>query len=270
MEKVPIFNPQQLTSVAKILADTDEGLKGSEIEYLLGDCRIPDVSPGMTKWKRLFNALISVQNAKQVGNHTVMFINRAMNPVQYTADPQRFARRRDQLNGVLSFSGMTVGEDGRVRRSTPAENLDQALARANRLQHALTQRNVHQDVLDFCRAELLQENYFHAVFEATKSIAAKIRRLSGLTTDGAILVQEAFGLKTRPPILAINSLTTDTDEGEQRGFINLLVGLFGTIRNPLAHNPKVEWNMTEQDALDVLTLASLVHRKLDATTKGVP
>jgi len=31
----------------------------------------------------------------------------------------------------------------------------------------------------------------------------------------------------------------------------------------LAHNPRVEWEMSEQDALDILTTASLIHRKLD-------
>lgn len=85
------------------------------------------------------------------------------------------------------------------------------------------------------------------MFEALKSIAAKIRTMSGLTTDGAELVQQAFGLNGGP-ILAINTLATETDKGEQRGFANLLTGLFGTIRNPLAHNPNVEWNMSEQDA----------------------
>jgi uncharacterized protein (TIGR02391 family) len=123
---------------------------------------------------------------------------------------------------------------------------------------------VHPDVLAFCRAELLQENFFHAVFEAMKSVASKIRALSGVPGDGAALVEAAFSTgKERRPILTINALATDTDFGEQRGFANLLIGLFGTIRNPLAHNPKVEWNMTELDALDILTTLSLIHRKLD-------
>ncbi len=101
-----------------------------------------------------------------------------------------------------------------------------------------------------------------------KSIAAKIRSLSGLTSDGAALVQQAFGMpKAKQPILAINSLLTETDQGEQRGFAHLLIGLFGTIRNPTAHNPKIEWDMAEQDALDILTLASLIHRKLDVARR---
>ena len=45
--------------------------------------------------------------------------------------------------------------------------------------------------------------------------------------------------------------------------MNLLKGLYGTIRNPLAHDPELEWPMTEQDALDILTMISLVQRKLD-------
>ena len=81
--------------------------------------------------------------------------------------------------------------------------------------------------------------------------------------DGADLVQQAFGQSHAGPLLAINALATETEKGEQRGFANLLIGLIGTIRNPLAHNPRVEWEMSEQDALDILTTASLIHRKLD-------
>jgi hypothetical protein len=46
-----------------------------------------------------------------------------------------------------------------------------------------------------------------------------------------------------------------------------LVGLFGDVRNPLAHAPKMTWPMFEQDALDILRLVSLIHRKLDRAQK---
>lgn len=265
MHTVPLFNPQHLEQIAKLLADTAEGVTGSQLGHLLQDCRMTDPSPTFTKWKRLFNAFVDAQNLHQVGNHVLMFINRVMDPVRYTTDPRAFAKRRDELNVILAFSGFNVGDDGKVRWTTKASNLDDALDRASRLHAALLNRGVHADVLKFCRAELLQQNYFHAVFEATKSIAAKIRALTGLTSDGAELAQAAFGLPKDggDPKLAINGLKTDTDRGEQRGLSNLLVGLFGTVRNPLAHNPKIEWPMEEIDALDILTLASLVHRKLD-------
>ena len=264
MERLAPFSSQQLEAISKVLGDTTKGLTGDEIAYILNDSNIPDVTPGITKWKRLFNAFVEWQNRKQCGNHVLMFINRVMNPARYTSDSHLFDSRQSRLNVVLSLCGMTLGDDGRVKRATPATNLEEVLAKAGRLHAALVQRKVHLDVLEFCRAELLDENYFHAVFEAMKSIAAKIRKLSGLTSDGAILVQQAFGTEGgKVPLLAINSLLTETDRGEQRDFVNLLIGLFGTIRNPAAHNPKIEWDMSEQDALDILTTASLIHRKLD-------
>lgn len=268
MAQIQPFDAQHLTSIAKLLADTNEGLTGSQIGYLLQDCKIPDVSPEMTKWKRLFNAFVEFQNERKFGNHVVVFINRAMNPVQYTTLPHVFYERRDRLNTILSFSGMYVGEDGKVHWSKKAGSLDEAMERASRLHSTLTTRQVHSRVLDFCKKELLQENYFHAVFEAMKSIAVKIRELSGLDIDGAPLIDRSLSLgKDFKPIIAINSLSTETERGEQRGFANLLKGLFGTIRNPLAHDPKIEWDMSEQDTLDILTTISLVHRKLDKAYK---
>jgi uncharacterized protein (TIGR02391 family) len=45
--------------------------------------------------------------------------------------------------------------------------------------------------------------------------------------------------------------------------MNLLKGLFGTFRNTTAHAPKITWDIEEQDALDILSMVSLVHRRLD-------
>jgi hypothetical protein len=37
-------------------------------------------------------------------------------------------------------------------------------------------------------------------------------------------------------------------------------------RNPTAHEPKIYWPINEQDALDLLSLISLLHRRLDEVT----
>ncbi|MFV8603332.1 TIGR02391 family protein [Ralstonia pseudosolanacearum] len=261
------FTSQHLEAACRVLADTERGLTGTQIERLLQEIEVPDPSPGMTKWKRLFNALADMQNQHQVGNHLIMFINRAMNPVSYARDPGTFVWRRDELNVVLAFSGFYVREDGKVGYADKATTLDAARARAGRLKAALTSRAVHAEVLNYCRAELLDENYFHAVFEATKGVAERIRTLSGLTGDGADLVNKAFA--GQQPVLLLGPLTTESEKSEQKGFANLLVGLFGAVRNPLAHAPKTNWPMSEQDALDILTLVSLIHRKLDGTQKAI-
>jgi len=265
MDRIPPFSAQHLEAACKVLADTECGLTGSEIGYLLQDCRIEDVSPEMTKWKRLFNALAEAQNAHHVGNHLIMFINRALNPVSYARDKEKFSWRRSELNVVLSFSGFSVREDGKVIRATAETTLAGARARAGALRAALEDRRAHPEIFKYCRAELVDENYFHAVLEAIKGVAERIRGLSGLTADGAELVTTAFSVKS--PILALNALKTETEISEQKGFGNILVGLFGAVRNPTAHAPKVTWPMTEQDALDVLSLVSFVHRKLDSAVK---
>ena len=33
-------------------------------------------------------------------------------------------------------------------------------------------------------------------------------------------------------------LPTESEKSEQKGFANLLIGLFGAVRNPLTHAPK--------------------------------
>ncbi len=267
MERVPSFNAQKLEAACRVLADTDRGVTGTEIGYLLQDCKVVDVDPGMTKWKRLFNALAGAQNKHQAGNHLIMFINRALDPVNYARDREKFEWMRNELNVVLAFSGYGVREDGKVVRTEKAATLKDARARAGALKSKLEERGAHAEIFKYCRAELLEDNYFHAVLESIKGVAERIRSLSGLTSDGAELVNTAFSIKS--PLIAINNLATDTNRSEQKGFSNILVGLFGAVRNPTAHEPKISWPMTEQDALDIFAMISFVHRKLDGAVVTV-
>ena len=265
MAHIPCFDTAQLEAACKVLADTTNGLKGDEISHILAELKVSDPDAGLTKWKRLFNALAHAQNAHHAGNHLILFINRAMAPARYISTPELFEWRRDGLNVALAFVGYAVRDDGKVVHTTRETTLSGALARANRLRSLLKSRGTHQEVFKYCRAELLEENYFHAVLEAVKGIAERIRQLSGVGTDGAELVNQVFS--TKAPILAFNTLRSETEISEQKGIANLLVGIFGAIRNPTAHAPKVMWAMPEQDAIDVFALLSFVHRKLDNATK---
>lgn len=265
MERIAPFDAQKLEAACRVLADTERGLTGTEIGYVLADCRVEDVSTDMTKWKRLFNALAGAQNKHQVGNHLIMFINRALDPVKYARNKEALEWRRSELNVVLAFSGFSVGENGKVIHTPVETTLKGARARAGALRSTLEDRGAHPEVFKYCKAELLDENYFHAVLEAIKGVGERIRTMTGLTTDGAELVNEVFSVKS--PILALNSLTTETELSEQKGFSNILVGLFGAVRNPTAHAPKLVWSITEPDALDIFSMISFVHRKLDKAKK---
>src|SRR5205807_6062999 len=127
-----------------------------------------------------------------------------MKPERYAKCPERFEPMRANVNRALAFSGLAVNAAGQIYAVDRAQTLSEAQRRADELRADLTTRGVHPDVLRFCRAELVADNYFHAVLEATKSIADKLRSKTGLTDDGADLVDKAFTGKQ--PLLDINGL----------------------------------------------------------------
>ncbi|OJA64486.1 TIGR02391 family protein [Burkholderia ubonensis] len=256
------FSLSQLEAIADALGDTADGLTGAEIGLLLANARIDDVAPGITKRKRLLNAFANCQNELGHRRNILAFIRFAMKPERYARTPERFEPMRAHLNRSLAFVALQVEQSGELVSSERASTLPDAIRRANDLRADLVARGAHPDVLAFCRSELVADNYFHAVLEATKSVAAKLRERTGLTDDGATLVDRALG--GNPPMLAINVLADDSQLSEQRGFANLVKGMFGMFRNTTAHAPRVHWNMTRNDAEDLLTLASLIHRRLDA------
>jgi len=261
---IPAFDETHLEQLCAALAETGTGLTGSEIGSLLMQLGIEDPQPTITKRKRLFVALCNRQRTDNCGNLVGQFIHKAMDPVRYTGNREQFDLRRSDLNQVLIFCGYGVGEDGKLQHKQAARTLDEAEERADKLRNELRRRGVHADVLKFCRAELVRSNYFHAVLEATKSVADKIRNMSGLTEDGSKLVDLAFGLgSTGIPLLAFNSLQTDSERNEQSGMMNLMKGMFSAYRNTTAHVPRIYANMPELEALDLLTIASLLHRRLD-------
>ena len=265
MPAISEFKHTELESICGVLADTRSGLTGTEIGSILARLGIPDLMPTITKRHRLFEALAKRQAQTYSGNTVCAFIQEAMNPVRYTGNRVLFDSRRDDLNTILAFCGYSLGEDGKLRlRAQPARTLTEAEEAAGRLRSELSRRGVHPDVLKFCRSELLQENYFHAVFEATKSVADKIREKTKVDGDGSELVDYAFGIgKQGMPLLAFNSLQTETEHSEHSGLMQLMKGIFGVFRNVTAHAPKVKWPISEQDALDLLTIASYIHRRLD-------
>ncbi len=257
------FSAAQIDAIARALGHTEDGMTGSEIGHILATCHMDDIAPQATKWIRLHDALVGRQNRTQNRRAILEFIRQAMQPSRHLRHPERFEAMRDHLNRALAFDGLAVLEDGRLVSATRASTLTEAEQRARELRASLETRGVHPDVLRFCQAELLADNYFHAVLEATKSIAEKIRDTTGLSDDGAELIDRA--LSGSPPMIAINPLQTKSQHSEQKGFAMLLKGIFGMFRNPTAHAPRISWQMEKADAEDLLSTLSLVHRRLDTS-----
>jgi uncharacterized protein (TIGR02391 family) len=261
-EMSEMFSQSQIEAIANALGDTSTGLTGTEIGFLLSECQIVDSDSQNTKRIRLYNAFVGSQKTRQDRGAILCFIRKAMKPERYTGKQHLFEPMRANLNLALAFCGLAVDETGKIIQASPATTLSEATRHAKELRADMTRRGVHEDVLRFCRAELVQDNYFHAVLEATKSIADKIRTKTGLTGDGALLVDAA--LCGQSPKLAINPLTTDSHRSEQSGFANLVKGTFGMFRNTTGHEARILWDLNKEDAEDLLSLASLIHRRLNS------
>ena len=240
---------------------------GSDITRALNQQNIPDeLGYNSTKWRRLYRAFVSSQAKYQCSNHTFAVIKDILDPVRFTGRENKFEENRQKINSILAFSGFEYGADGEFRRRATAQTLTEA-QRYDTIHAKLQGRNIHPKVLAYCKSELLQDNYFHAVLEASKGLAQHIRNKSGITMDGAKLIDKVFSKEN--PILAFNALKTDTEKSEHIGFAALLKGCFAAIRNPHAHTPKIHWE-GDDNAADYLTLISMLYRKIDSCHRMVP
>lgn len=255
-----LFSQDQLEAISSALGDTTDGLTGPEIQRFLASSKMSDPGP-LTKRIRIYNAFVESQNAQKNRTHILKFIRLAMKPARYSRAPERFEPMRALLNQALAFAGLAVDEAGNLTAIEAAQTLPEAQRRARELRTDLEGRGVHPDVLKFCRAELLADNYFHAVQEAVKSVAEKMRTRTGLSDDGGTLVDRVLG--GDPPLLSINARGTLSERSEQSGFANLVRGTFGMFRNPTAHEARIHWAMSKEDAEDLMTIVSLIHRRLD-------
>jgi len=261
----PPWSEGVIDSLSAVLASTEwPGLKGGEIGRLLEVVRIRDPLPQDTKRHRLSAALVNRQVDDQSSHRLLTFVVAALDPSRYISDPGRFEALQQGVNEVLSMVGIRINDQGQPTIAKQARTLDEVAELAGRLQGELTRRGVHPQVLVYCQEELLRRSVFHAVFEATKGLAERLRKISGSVLDGADLVNACF-TKT-DPIVRINVYRTPSEVSEHGGFANLLRGVFGTFRNPTAHAPRTEWAVSEADALDLFSMLSYLHRRLDGAT----
>ncbi len=159
------------------------------------------------------------------------------------------------------LNGLEIQDNGKIIETIKAETLDDVDIRIKSLEQKLSDRNIHEEVKKYCIKDYLRKDYFDAVFEAAKGVAQRVRDITGLSSDGGTLFQNAFSKKD--PYLYFNLLKNESEISEFTGLKELLESIFHLVRNPQAHTPKINWRIEEEKALDILTLISLAHKYLD-------
>lgn len=219
MNAQPPFEPGAIEAIAKVLGDSGSG---SDITRYLATCGLSDDSGESTKWLRLNASFLKSQVTSGSSNQILGFVKSYLIPTRFARKREEFETHRGELNSILILHGLEYGKDGQFRKIDRAITLDDAEKRARGVRDRLASRNTHSEVYKYCNSELMQENYFHAVFEASKGLSQRIRDLSGVQADGTTLVDRAFSIEK--PLLALNALQTETERSEHKGFALLLKG----------------------------------------------
>ena len=248
--KFPDLSQVEILAISKALADTEYGFTGSELEVLLKQYDFADENPTMTKYKRLYNSFVERYNREKSCNSIYMFIQKCMDPARGLVDEEKYAKRRMETNKILMLKGIEIDDGGNFRTVQKAQGVSDVTRRTRELRQKLYGYGAHQYVLQCCKEELLAEDYFQAVQETAKSLCDRVREMTGLPEDGNELIQTAFSNKN--PYIALNSLRTSSEQNQQNGLKEMILGIIHMVRNVTAHELRIRWDIDEVAAVEML------------------
>lgn len=191
MSAHPPFDPGTIEAIARVLGEAGSGTDISRY-FQIGS--LLDDSGESTKWRRLNAVFLKSQATTKSANQILAFVKSFLVPTRFVGKRDEFEHHRNALNAVLILHGLEYCKDGQFRHIPHASTLDEAEARARGVRNKLAPRNTHPEVYKYCQPELMQENYFHAVFEACKGLFQRIRDLAGIEADGAKLIDRVFSV----------------------------------------------------------------------------
>ena len=106
-------------------------------------------------------------------------------------------------------------------------------------------------------------NYREAVLNSIIALFDYIRNKTQIDKDGSELIGEVFSLQN--PILKLTDLSSETDRNIQKGFIQMIQGLYTGVRNPKAHSLNIE--IDKKLASQYLVFTSLLFYKVEKAKK---
>lgn len=253
------FDDLALQNFAGVLAGI---LTHGKITDMLELCNIPQAE-GANKHDRIFYAFKRIQDRNGCGNNVIDFIQKTITPKRYD-DNQQFELHRAAINEKLLFEGYEINERGQIVQCKKAQTITEAKERSQKIKTKIRGMKIHSEIIKYCDEEWLNEDYFHAMEETAKSVFDRLRQMTGIQQDGGALATACFSLgQSGIPILALNRLETESEQSEQKGFMNFCIGFYGLYRNPKAHNARVNDDVKLEQFAEVLVVASIIHEKLD-------
>ena len=128
-----------------------------------------------------------------------------------------------------------------------------------RAKRTLAELNIHPELMKGIGKLFQNGHYPNAVEDGCKILEGfvKIRSMCS-DLSGTNLMLKVFSPKN--PVLQFNDLKTETDKSEQQGMMYLYAGTMLALRNPMAHNIRIE---SPERALEFISLINLLMKLLD-------
>lgn len=122
-----------------------------------------------------------------------------------------------------------------------------------------------QEIRNASRKLLADGHAARAVEEAFKCLNNAVKQKSRLRAkDGADLMRDAFSANS--PVLKLNDGRSQSQRDEQRGYMDLFAGVMTGIRNPRAHDHKLD---DQPDvALELIILANHLMRRVEGARRS--
>lgn len=265
MSKLKIDN-NIIEEISKIIA---EYVTGSEITRLFSRLDFYDydlhqpLTRLSTKWKRLNHAIIEKCNEEKNTRPFFKLIEEILNPIYFQNEQELWYEAKRKVNFPLRFYGFEIDDSGKIIKTIETKTYSEAVSRSQNLLEKIEPYKIHKSVIKFCRPELLQKNYFHAIHEASKSTLNRIRDMNNSSADGAKLIELSFSTKNPSLIIKGNGIQSEKDRNEYNALKHLLLTINYFYRNTTAHEAKIYNPKSETDAITALTLISKAHDLLD-------
>ena len=250
------FSNFELESIARIIGDL---YTNGQLTTIFSDLNLIENNQGVIKPSKWFRIRNAIRNQTDLHN----LLETAFIPAHFVEKPDIWHQSVDRVNRILRFHGYELDQQGNIVIVEQTKTLKEAEKRANSLVDLLTPMTIHPYALKFCIPELLQENYFHAIFEASKGILDRLRDMNSSQLDGTQLIEQSFSTKNVCIVPKNNKLQNQNEKSQFLAIKHLLLTINYLYRNDKAHVLRFYNPEQEDDAIIALTMISKAHYLLD-------
>ena len=209
--------------------------------------------PGWGIREALYSELFELQN-KSGKNIILKLIENMCDPQEHMNKPDKHKKIVQRFNKCLKLSSIKIDKQNKLVSisKTSSKTVNSNLFKA---------RCFHPKVVRHAKQQFTDGHYFDAVDECCKAFEKHVAEKSKTTKRGCKLMSEF--LNNNSGSLKLNSGETQTEQDSQEGLMYLCMGLVSGIRNPVEHEPQLDYSIRKQDALDVLSFISYLYRQID-------